>query len=444
MEINSIKTKINHIPIKLLFFLAPFTVSGLFQNITPFIETSLALQLIAFLYFFLFMLKHKKIVLKRFETYILMIFITPVLLSFIGVLSKVLFDPNAFYYEYIDADFKNRLILIVFNLTILVGLLTITHNWTREKTNNLIKKYYNGLFLFTVIGVWQFFHFLIGVPFINVETRSHIHSVSKNLLFINNRLTSLANEPSYLAPLVIDFIILSFLLTKKPKVPVIIGLFVLIFSYSGGGYLNLFLLTFVFLVTYLKYKGYRFNRKSSFKVLLIFFAFGGVLLKYNSNLYYLVMPVIGRMESFFDLNNHVRIFMVVMPFAWAAGGNILNFLFGYGPSSYKYLNLTERLPTGQAVHVTSNNLFSDTVYEAGYLGLIMYTGLFVKLIYTPFKKVYHNKDYFFATMLSTHLFITSIYRADYMQIRFWILIFIIFKLMRFAEMKDFRVGGESI
>jgi len=50
-------------------------------------------------------------------------------------------------------------------------------------------------------------------------------------------------------------------------------------------------------------------------------------------------------------------------------GNIINLLFGFGPNVYEYLRLTKTLPRGDAVHVTSNNLFVDTVFELGYIGL---------------------------------------------------------------------------
>src|SRR5699024_778025 len=133
---------------------------------------------------------------------------------------------------------------------------------------------------------------------------------------------------------------------------------------------------------------------------------------------------------------HGRMFMITMPFLWVLKGNIINAIFGYGPNSYNYLNLTKRRPGGSKVHATSNNLLADTVIELGYLGLVCYLWIFWRFVYRQFKDMYNNKYLLISMLLSIHLFTSSIYRADFMQPRFWVLMFIMLKLTDIGSNKQ--------
>src|SRR5699024_4996385 len=357
------------------------------------------------------------------EANTLLLFVIPIFLSLIGMLTAVISENNSEYMQYVTSKFPTRIILVIINIGILIGVLSKTSNWSYEELHNLIKKYYYGLVVFGIVGLWQFLHFLIDIPFINMDTRDYIHSVSSDTFFINNRLTSFADEPSYLAPLAIDLMILAFLVSKKPFRAFSLGLFVLIFSYSGGGYLNLLILILFFILGYLKYNGYKLSRRNSiFLVGLLTFVIVFIVY-YHQEIYKLIYPVLGRMDTIFDIKKHGRMFMITMPFLWVLEGNIINAIFGYGPNSYNYLNLTKRRPGGSKVHATSNNLFADTVFELGYLGFMCYMWIFWRFVYKAFKNMYNNKYLFISMLLSIHLFTSSIYRADFMQPRFWVLMF---------------------
>lgn len=412
------------------FLLAPFGVSDAINSLIPGLGLSLTMIGVIFIFFLLYFMKGNPIKLDRFEVNTILLFIIPIMLSFLGIFISLFTINNVEYIQYITENLPTRLLLIMANITIIVGLLSITDNWRFERIRNLIKKYYYGVLIFATVGVWQFIHFLLGIPYLDIQTRSHIHSVDRaRTFFINGRLTSFAAEPSYLAPIVIDLMIISFLVSKKPMRPFLIGLFVLIFSYSGGGYLNLFILIPFFIIGYLKYKGYKLQKKHA-RIIAISFVVGVLtVIKYKAEIYDLAYPVLGRLDTLFDINKHSRMFMIFMPFSWVLEGNIISALFGYGPKSYSYLRLTKFLPSGRSVHVTSNNLFADTVFELGYVGFVSYVAMFGRFILISFKKIYNNKSYFIAMMLSVHIVATSIYRADFMQSRFWVLIFIILKLM---------------
>lgn len=283
--------------------------------------------------------------------------------------------------------------------------------------------------IFVIVGLWQFLHYITGLPFLNIQTRDYIHSVGSRAFFINNRLTSLASEPSYFASLVIDMMILAFLVSKKPLKPFFLGLFILIFSYSGGGFLNILILIPFFLIGYIKYKGYRFKKINIFKSAIIITLISVVFIYKRDEIYNLMYPILGRIDTIFDINKHSRMFIMIMPFLWVLEGNVINALFGYGPNSYSYLSLTKFLPNGNRVHTTSNSFYSDTIFELGYVGFSVYIWMFIRLIFTSFKNIYNNKNFFISMLLSVHLAASSIYRADFMQPRFWILLFIIVKLI---------------
>jgi len=296
--------------------------------------------------------------------------------------------------------------------------------------------------------MWQFLHIVFEIPFLSLDTRSQIHGVDSSLVLINQRVTSFAEEPSFLAPLMIDFMILSFIVCKKPLIPVLLSSFVLIFSYSGGGYFNIFLIIVAWLIGYLKYKDinlidkikkFILNKKTHkqklFVVCMLIITI--FILNQVSPLFY---PFFGRFGSMFDINRSSRMFMVVMPFVWILRGSIFNIFFGFGPNSYWYLNRTETFPSGLPLHATSNNLFSDTVFELGYFGLVSYLVIFSQFWITSFKNLYKNHTYFIAFIFSIHLFVTSIYRADFMQPRFWIIFFLILKLIYLGGMDKIEKG----
>ncbi|WP_443256639.1 O-antigen ligase family protein [Virgibacillus sp. L01] len=419
--------------IYILFIVAPFAVSGWFQNLMPVIPTTVVFMVVTFLYFALYFLKVKKLTITVFEKNTILLFVIPILLSFLGVFVALFFENNSDYSQYVSGDFTGRMFLIILNVTILLGLLSISTNWSEREIINLIKKYYYGLLIFIIIGVWQFFHFNIGVPFLNIETRNYIHSVQGGGSFLENRLTSLANEPSFLAPLAIDFMIIAFIVSKRPVKMMLLGLFVLIFSYSGGGYLNLIIIAPIFLLGFLKYKGYKLKRKHYAILAMMFLVITIISIYYSGQLVRLFHPVLGRLDTIFDIEESARMFMFVMPFIWVMSNSFLNALVGYGPSSYNYLQLTEYLPSGMPVHATSNNFFADTVYELGYFGFVCYVLIFCRFMIKSFKNLYNNKYYLISLVLSVHLVASSIYRADFMQPRFWIILFIIMMLFRAGE-----------
>lgn len=411
----------------LLFLFAPFAVSSVISEIVPVITLPVLLILLNFI-FLSFILLKKGIVFREVEKKIILIFILPIIASTFNVIVTLLTEESPFFADYASSHMFNRLFLVIANITILLGLIRITSGKSYVQKFTLIRKYYYGLIIMAFVGVWQFISYFTAIPFLNLETRSHIHSVAEGTTFlISTRLTSLSNEPSFLAPLMIDLMILSLLFAKKKNYQFIIALFVLIFSFSGGGYVNLFFLFLAFIWIYGKYKEIRIKKK--YLLLGVFFALIFVL-SAVSNLEFmneLFSPILGRGAELYTTHSS-RNWMIVRTFTRVLEGSFLNSLFGYGPNSILFLRLTEALPNGRMFHVTTNNIFADAVFELGYFGFLMYLYFFWKLFSISLNSLKNNKYKFVGCLMTVHLFLSSMYRGDYMTSRFWIIVFIIMTL----------------
>lgn len=136
---------------------------------------------------------------------------------------------------------------------------------------------------------------------------------------------------------------------------------------------------------------------------------------------------------FVDLQAHDRLYMVVMPFVWFADDGLVSALFGHGPGSFALLGQLHTLPDGGPVHVTSNNLFSDVLYEQGAIGLLLVIALFVVLLVTGLRARSRSRECLLGAILTVHLATSSVYRADFMAPRFWVLLLSILTLYQIAR-----------
>jgi len=429
--------KKQNIILSLFFFTGSFAVSERLNGMLPFTSIPVVILTTALsaIYLMTYLVKTKNILLNEFEKKIICLFMLPIIFSIIVMIITAFIKNRAEYWDFLRYDFPGRFILIIANITILIGLLSLTRNWSKNEIINLIRKYYYGLLIFPIVGLWQFLNFTFNFPMFELHTRTHLHGLSTSNALAVGRLTSFADEPSFLAPLLIDLMIFAILVSKKPFKVIALSLFVLIFSYSAGGYLNLLIVGCALLVGYLRFKKEKItlNRQQRFNVAIALVIFLSTLIVLHESIFQILYPVIGRFGSIFDLERHMRIYMTVMPFIWVTQGSFINCLFGFGPKSYAFLRRTRVLPTGASVHITSNNFLVDTVFELGYIGFFSYIVIFIRFFVVSFKNLQNNKYYLSSLILSTHLFASSIYRADFMQPRFWIIFFVIFKLVEMGK-----------
>lgn len=420
--------KVNITLLKIALFLAPFSVSDKFNYLFTSISFSLIIIVIAGYISIINIISTRKFNFKKDQKKILLLIILPIILSIMSALFFYVYYKEPNYIEFFRDKFFSRLILLILNLSVFMNLFIIT-NEDKNIFKELIKSYFYGIVVLVFFGLWQLFSFSFNLPFLDLGTRTHVHGIDKNInLLFNFRITSLANEPSYLAPFMIDIFLIGFLFIysdkynkkykDKVKLVQMISIVLLLFTFSSGGYINFFILIIAMFVLY----------KDNVKKDMLPYIYGGILLFipillfYHEKVFSLFAPVLGRLSNIFNINQQIRMFMSIMPFKWVLEHNILNGLFGYGLNSYKYLSRIKILPSGYSVHVTSNNLFADSVYEIGYFGLyciIFVIILLIKQYYKSEKKI-ENK---LGIAILIHLILTSLYRADYMQIRFWFLLY---------------------
>lgn len=341
------------------------------------------------------------------------------------------------YVNYITGPMPQR---VIYYATFLIFLYFGNAFFAQLNEDNLlriVKIYPLSLFLLVAVGVWQLLYFLYNVPFLDIETRSYVHSVTGNTFF-NFRLTSFADEPSYLGPLLIDMMILGLLVFKRKwiylLVVVIPATVILLFSFAVSGYMNLLMMV-VFVVVYLVFHP-KFPKKYLWMILgLVLFVITITFLVKPELITKFLSPVLGRFDSLLNPQSSSRIYMYIMPIYWLFDHSIFSALFGYGPGSYEFLHHTKILPSKVNIAISSNNMYIDLLFEHGIIGLVLIVSALAYLFVFLWKKGRENLYYFIALMELTHVLITALYRADFVTPRFWTVFLLIFLLISLGDKK---------
>lgn len=368
---------------------------------------------------------NKKIKIDEYYKLIILGIFFPQILSLINSLINSFFVGETYINFFLKIS-KGRKINLILFFIIFSFLNSYICKLEKEKLKKILKYYILGISIFFVLfGFWQFFNKYFGIPMINLNSRSHIHSVSNVASFIKLRVTGLANEPSYISPFLIDSIVLCWVLRYKKLG--ILSFACLLLTYSGGGYINIF---FIFLL-YFFYPNIM-QRKNRIKILTVGIIIFLILLTLKFDIFIKIFsPVLNRFNSqnnLLDMSYNIRTYMILMPFKWILEEkNPLSIFLGMGPGSYKYLSLTKSFKNGISVHITSNNLFSDFIYENGYFGFFSLCLIFLIILKFLNKNLRKEKNYYNKgnILLLFHLIISSLYRADFMSSRFWIILIII-------------------
>jgi O-antigen ligase len=381
----------------------------------------------------------------KYITLFLILFTTSILLSILSALYTATVINSVEYMNYLKGSLVSRTAYYFsYILFLYFGYLFLTANIkTSEK---VIKVYPLSIYILIVVAVWQLGYFVYNIPFLDLNTRSYLHSVTGISMF-DFRLTSFTDEPSYVGPFLIDMIILSYLVFKKKWIYVIavlpLSLFVLLFSFSVSGYLNIFLIVAA-LVLFLI-----FHPQFPKKILWIAFLGLGILLiglvvVKPDLLMKFFTPIVGRADNLFDPQASSRIYMYVMPFFWLFDHSWISALFGYGPGAYEFLSSTKVLPNSGSVSTSSNNMYIDILFEHGIIGFLLLLAGLGFIAYYLVKNSRTNAYYFVALLEFIHLLITSLYRADYVSPRFWTVLLIIFLLMKIGDMKKKVISSDGV
>lgn len=254
-----------------------------------------------------------------------------------------------------------------------------------------------------IMGLWQAAHYLTGVWCPEVETRNRMYFAMDSGLF---RVTSFADEPSFLAAVMIDAVLI-FLFLKK-YVLMFLSLAVVVFSLSFGGYAEMAVL----------FAAYFFIERRRVKYKVLTGVAAGVVFLFA--LFPELADIIGviadrpELQSGFSAEDTARThdYLNVLS-AWKHDG-ILPMLFGHGLSGLEYA-----MDAGRTIFPTSNNLYLDTLFDSGLFGCSCIMVLFSRLWKRAYKGTAGTADGNPVPVLFIlHIVLSSCYRGDGSSARF--------------------------
>jgi hypothetical protein len=294
-------------------------------------------------------------------------------------------------------------------------------NQNKISTKNIIDAYLVGCYILLFFGIWQ----LLGIiPYPAFGTKSHIHSMemAKLLPFMRMRITSIAQEPAYLVPYLIDAIIILLYSTKR-YISIVLFSVVLLFSLSLAGYINIFLIMIIMFV---------FSKSNSKKIcsnIIVFLSFL-FLCFFLRNVFIAVLERLSPEK----LIESTRFQDLELPLKYMfTEASLFNIIFGFGPKGFAYvgrfLSYTRGWARNTEFSLTSHVIVIDFFVEYGILGVILLLFLFYRL-YLYAKTTYRHTKNRLSQLLSVNLLISAMYTSDYASPRFSIMLMIILFLYK--------------
>lgn len=359
---------------------------------------------------------------SRLFRYITLLFYIPFLISLCWSFVLISIVNDVAYNNYITSPLIFRTLHVALFYLVLFYSDTLISHKPRNISIHLLSVFVWGVIIFLgLFGLWQILGSLTGVWVPQIETRNALYSA--RALGIN-RVTSLADEPSYLVPFLIDAILI-LLLFKKKKLALLLG-FLLVMSLSFGGFME----SAVLLSAYVLMS----SKATKVKVVaLIMTSICIFIIAFPDLVDIIVQIVLSRKElqAGFDPSQTSRTAMIVYPIEKWSEFDFVSLAIGYGPGSSKYL--LEANPS-EALFVTSNNVFADLLYEEGLIGVAGLVILFVLFWRNTYS--YEKRIKIFVRLFVIHIILSSLYRADYSSARYTALFIILLALHRLFSSKN--------
>jgi hypothetical protein len=235
--------------------------------------------------------------------------------------------------------------------------------------------------LVAMIFVDFFFNNILGIDF-NLGGRSDIHGSLRAAADISSRPCGFFREPAYAVPTLLMWVWLLILNTKRLVASFAIYLSAAFITFSLGNYLVPLLgLLFFFRLSFTSFLSKSFLRYLvlSLSISLIAIAFVPFVSQWAATSYQLVFVRIFEYDSFGGIDANIRFGLpLYLVGQWLDSSNLFNILFGFGHQSVFYLGKSALNNSGFE-YGTSNNLISDSIYEVGAIGLMLYAILFIIL-----------------------------------------------------------------
>jgi hypothetical protein len=341
--------------------------------------------------------------------------------AFVGLFNMLICKISYIeFYPSIIGRLINMVILSIMFLFIING-----KNRNNFSTRTMLKAYLGGCSILLLFGVWQLSNNLFGIPYPAWTTRGDIHSMEISNLpsFMTTRITSIAREPAYLVPFIIDaIIILSY--TSRNYFYIFISLIIVFFTLSLSGYMAMFLIGVIMLA---------FSRNSKKIIAGSFFVVPGIWMIYRLHDVFIAVFNRIRLENLLT-STRLRVIILSIKYMFS-DVSIFNKLFGFGPKGMGYIRQFVFYPSGylqgEPIAVTTNSVLFDFFVEHGIVGFAVIIGLFCYLykMGTLTYKITKNR---LSQVLCLNLFTSSLYTADFASPRFTIIIIFILCLYKDA------------
>lgn len=394
--------KISIILSEFFFFTTPVYICTLVLT-----KVGVIIEICLFLLFGIFA-KSRGISLTRYQKYVIILFFLPTVLSMLWSIISLGPVNESLYYEMFTNDMPGRIVNLFILFALFYWISSTIISTPRDRTDVYMKAYYWGVFLILgVFGIWQMISSVTGIWCPEVGTRGDAYFLRDVGL---RRLTSLADEPSFLAPFLIEGILLS-LYVKNYVISTALCL-IIIMSFSLGGYAELALLLLAGL--------YFSDNKTRTRGLICIVLFVGSLLIFFPEIFdwiSLFLNARKELQSGFKAEDSWRTLTYTYPIISFINSDIGSMLFGHGPASFKYLMATVGLGD---MFTSSNNMYIDVLYEGGIVSLV---SILTLLVYS-WKKInllqtkHNRQETIIAKLFILHIILSSCYRGDYSTPRF--------------------------
>ncbi|EIL2908364.1 hypothetical protein LLT35_001886 [Vibrio alginolyticus] len=353
---------------------------------------------------------------------------------FLVSLFSIVFNRDYLVTEYLRTVIIGRL----FTFTALVLNLLVILMWLPSANEKSVKKLlYYGLFTtftFVILGYWQLISKQLGIPFF-IDTRDWMHGVPAALRSVfPSRITSIAEEPNFLSPILMECLILiALLIRSKFWSVVLLGMttIIVVLSFSGGAYVNFALLcAFVFFYIFLKTATTGKTRISHFVIMLAVVFFIGVIVYFGALflefIYYKLQHEASggssRSQFMISFSNLI------------AESSITQLIFGHGLGTMSVLDSFGMRSEDYLFRIT-NNYVLDMFWEGGAIGVFLIFSFFTALILPGIKHGFLSRYYFLGALMGFQILVTSSYRSEYLSTHFTWAVLITLCIYKLAEFK---------
>ncbi|KUM52486.1 hypothetical protein AR688_09295 [Rheinheimera sp. EpRS3] len=354
----------------------------------------------------------------------MLFFISPFLVSFASLPFSMIVEMQRF--DYSQLNIIGRLL----NLLIFFVLVLSLSQFSNQINMLLVFKWYKiGIFILLLTALWHALSLYTGLVSWPFETRSNLHSAYGNTYSFTDRVTGIAREPSFFVMYVVDFIALAFIFFSglKRNAAIIFACFIMLLSLSPSGYIVL-IMCFCLSYFFTKMSTLSFSGLCKLAALFCFFVFFTFFVLGSNNPFF--EYIINRVINV-DASSSSRLSMLLGPFEWVKDSSLISFVFGHGLKSFAIVGTNYVLPSGEAVHVTSNNMYVDVFWEAGVLGLLLMLLYFLFIFVKIFSVKQSQQQQFVTFFVFFDLVLSAVFRADYASLRFFLMLYLLFLLLNY-------------